>query len=439
MLLNEFTDKLLASAKAEGIDTAEVYSVKRENTEIIARGDSKDFKSNLSISVRFRAIINGKMGYAYTEAIDEEAVEQLIKGVKDATSLIEDEDEQFMFEGAEEYPTIEYSKRDENTPSAKQMISALDGLEAYAKAKDSKVAGMDQAVLQRKNSKINIVNTKGMNLEFSDSVYISYVSILAKDGDDVSTQYESHISRNFEDINFKNLADKAIEKAIEALHAKPISSGLYNIVINNEAMGELLDTYSPIFSAENAQKGLSLMAGKEGSLVANQAVKLVDNPLLKDGWSSCPFDDEGVPSKNKNIIENGKLITLLHNLKTANKAGLESTGNASSSNVSPTNMYFENGDISFDDMLNNIGEGIVITELSAMHSGANAISGDFSLPAKGYTFKNGKKDKMLNQITVSSNFYTLLKQMECFANDLAFKRPIASPSVYVGKLSVAGK
>ncbi len=445
MQINEFIDKLLATAKAEGIVTAEVYAVNRESTRIMARGDGKDFSSNLSQGLSFRAIINGKMGYAYTEALDDAAISQLIKGVKDSAALIEDEDEQFMFEGADEYPIVEYSINDTNPPSTKELISSIDGLETKLKAINSKISGLDYGLVSSNKATVKIVNTKGMNLESKDNAYVGYIATLAKHEGKAATGEEQIISRNFENINFYKISEKAVERAVEALDADSVASGLYNIVIDGETMSGLLAVYSAVFSAENAQKGMSLLAGKEGQEVANKAVKLIDNPLLKDGWGSTPFDSEGVPSQNKDVIANGKLQTLLHNLKTAKKAGVKSTGNASKGgysapiSVGPSNLYFENGNISFDNMLINIGEGIVITELSAMHSGANTISGDFSLPAKGYTFKNGKKDKQVNQITVSSNFYTLLKQMECFANDLEFKSSIASPSVYVGKLSIAGK
>jgi len=142
------------------------------------------------------------------------------------------------------------------------------------------------------------------------------------------------------------------------------------------------------------------------------------------------------------------LTTLLHNLKTAHKQGVATTANASrpgyaaSVGVAPTNFYFEPTDADFDEMLQKLGDGLLITELQGMHAGANPITGDFSLAAKGFTVKGGKLADPVNQITVAGNFYELLSGIEAVGGDLDFHAPGAScfgsPSLLVGKLSVAG-
>ena len=148
----------------------------------------------------------------------------------------------------------------------------------------------------------------------------------------------------------------------------------------------------------------------------------------------------------KEIVSNGKLTTLLHNLKTANKANTKSTGNgfkssyATSVAVSPSNFYIEKGNLSFGEILENIGEGLLITDFAGLHSGANAITGDFSLAAKGFYIKDGKKEYPVDQITVAGNFFKLLKDIEEVGDDLKFPlSSVGSPTVIASGLSVAGK
>lgn len=93
-------------------------------------------------------------------------------------------------------------------------------------------------------------------------------------------------------------------------------------------MGDLLATFCGVFSADNVQKGLSLLAGREGETIASASVTLTDDPLMPMGMASCPFDREGAATHTKHILENGVLKTLLHNRKTAKKAGCKTTGNA---------------------------------------------------------------------------------------------------------------
>ena len=146
------------------------------------------------------------------------------------------------------------------------------------------------------------------------------------------------------------------------------------------------------------------------------------------------------------MVENGVLKTLLHNLKTARKAGVKSTGNArkndyaSPVHVAPSNFFFKPGDKDLDDLMADMGEGLVITDVSGLHAGANPSSGDFSLLAEGYTVKDGKKDQPVDRITVAGNFYTLLKNIRAVGSDLKFTgSSVCSPSLDVGELKVAGK
>ena len=128
-------------------------------------------------------------------------------------------------------------------------------------------------------------------------------------------------------------------------------------------MVSLLSTFAGIFSGDAVQKGLSLLKDKEGEIIAADIVNLVDDPHLEDGLASVSFDDEGVATLKTYLIKNGKLNSLLHNLKTANKAGVKSTGNgfkssyASPISVSPTNFYIEPGINSLEEMTKKINKG----------------------------------------------------------------------------------
>ena len=209
----------------------------------------------------------------------------------------------------------------------------------------------------------------------------------------------------------------------------------------------LLGTYSGIFSSEAAQKGLSRLANAEGEQIAAEIVTLVDDPFHKDNPMPINFDAEGSPTHKKNVIENGKLCTLLYNLKTAAVAGKKTTGNASKAGydgtvaVRPFTLYLENGSISEEELLRQVGNGVYITSLGGLHAGANAISGDFSLQSSGFMIEGGKKAGYVKSFTVAGNFYDLLKNITALASNL--KMPgmgrLGSPSVLVEGLSIAGK
>ena len=140
---------------------------------------------------------------------------------------------------------------------------------------------------------------------------------------------------------------------------------------------------------------------------------------------------------------------LIYNLKTAKKDGVKSTGNASKASyaspidISPSNFFIKPGVKSKEELIKTLGQGIFITEVQGLHSGANSVSGDFSLSAKGFEIKDGEKIRPLEQITIAGNFYNMLLDIVEVGADLKFGIPsggcYGSPSLIVKELSVAGK
>lgn len=153
-------------------------------------------------------------------------------------------------------------------------------------------------------------------------------NVVARDGEHAATDYETRWGYGLDAIDAETLAESCKRESLMKLEAGRMKSGAYPVVIKNSAMGDLLATFCGVFSADNVQKGLSLLAGREGETIASASVTLTDDPLMPMGLASCPFDREGAATHTKHILENGVLKTLLHNRKTAKKAGCKTTGNA---------------------------------------------------------------------------------------------------------------
>ena len=169
--------------------------------------------------------------------------------------------------------------------------------------------------------------------------------------------------------------------------------------------------------------------------------------MYEDALTKVPFDDEGVLTTEKAIIDKGVFATALYNLKSANKAGTASTGNGfksgSTIGVSPTNLLVVPGEKTFDELCAEAGEGIIITDLSGLHAGVNAISGDFSLLCEGYLIENGKKGRPVEQITAAGNFYEIIKNITAVGSDIinipAGMGEFFTPSVLVSEVNISGE
>jgi len=232
------------------------------------------------------------------------------------------------------------------------------------------------------------------------------------------------------------------------LGAKSIKSGKYKIVLENMVVNDLMEIFSSIFSAEEVQKGRSLLRGRLGTKIANDKLTILDDPHISGSLTSASFDAEGIATFKKELISKGILKTYLYNLKTAAKDGVKTTGNATKLSyrspimIAPSNFVIEKGNLSLDELIKKCNNGVFITELAGLNSGANPISGDFSLMASGFKVVDGNIAEPVEQITISSNLFALFNNIEDIGNDVEPSHPrivtYFSPSILISEIDVAG-
>ncbi len=441
-----FLKKLMSAAKEAGIEACEAFLVERDSfSAMVTEGEVNEYKSNLTRGLGFRGMKDSRMGYASTEAFDEDAIQQLVKGVCESAELSEDTDPQFFYEGNAPVPALDLCNEELGRISPDAKIERLKEMEQCMKRFDSRIAKAAHNSIRTGRYTVRIVNSYGMDRSFTEDMCSMFGMAMAKDGESISTSFYGKAGRSFDLLDAQAIGREAGERAILSLNAKPVPTGKYRVVFENEAMTDLLQTFCGIFSAETAQKGMSLLKGCLNERIASSCVTLIDDPLLPEGLECRPFDAEGVPSQAHTLIENGVFKTFLHNLKTAHKDGVQTTGNASKAgyasavHVAPSNLYIKAGEWALGEMLSSIGECIVINEVSGLHAGANPVSGDFSLLSKGYTVKDGKRCEAVEQVTVAGNFYELLQNIREVGSDLVFPfGGIGSPSVDAGELAISG-
>ncbi|WP_294369195.1 TldD/PmbA family protein [uncultured Clostridium sp.] len=447
MELNLFVKELFSKAQEEGFSEYEVYYVDRESLSIsVYKEEVEKYNLNNSAGLSFRGKFGDRIGYSYTEILDEDAIEMLVKKAKENVLAIENNDIQFIYEGDKEYKEIStYHEELEDIPADK-LINIAISMEKEAKKYCNKVESFSGCSVSYSSGKYGIINSKGLNLSNKSNLLTAYVVPIVKDLDKMYDGCGYVVAKSLNDVKPDKIAKMGVDEALSKIGGTSIASGNYKVIINNEAMVSLLSTFAGIFSGDAVQKGLSLLKDKEGEIIATDIVNLVDNPHLEDGLASVSFDDEGVATLKTYLIKNGKLNSLLHNLKTANKAGVKSTGNgfkasyASPISVSPTNFYIEPGINSLEEMTKKINKGLIITDFAGLHSGANSITGDFSLAAKGFYIEDGIKTHPVEQITVAGNFFTLLNNIEEIGSDLKFPMSsVGSPSIIIKELSIAGE
>lgn len=438
-------EKLFQLGKERGLEDMEVSYNSGTSFELgIFKKEIDRYSLEESDVLNFRGLYNGKIGYSYTEKVDESSIELLVNEAIENAKIISSEDEVEIFAGSKEYKDVVTYNPEHEKVTELEKIEFAKKMEEIAYSLDNRVTTVSTSTYIDESIETSLHNTKGLNLHRKSNFVISYIGVVVKDGDDIKSKYAFEIGRDFSKFNAEKIAKEAVEEAISMLGAKSVKSGTYPIIMKHEAMADLLSAFVGIFSAENVQKDLSLLKGKLNQQIASEKLTIVDDPFMKDGLASRSYDSEGAACTFKNVIENGVLKTYLYNLKTAKKDNIETTGNSlGGSSIGPSNFYIKNGDKSLDDIIKTIDNGIIITDLAGLHSGLNAISGDFSLSSSGYLIENGKISRPVEQITVSGNFFEMIKNIEEIASDLKFGIPgssyIGCPSIKFKSLAIAGE
>ena len=448
MNYQEFKQAVIAEAQARGIADYELYYQAEESTAVSTfRHEINEFTGAMEGGLCFRCIVEGRMGYASTEAMTLSEAKRIVSAAADNALCLETDDPVFLVEGGQTYTDpgrVAYA-----LPSTETLIKkTLDG-DAALYAADSNVVDGSLARGYSIHSELAICNSKGLDLHCeNDMTALMVGAVVSKDGE-MANDYQMKVGE-FSSMDIPALCQKAVNTALTKLGGDVPATGTYPVVFGSEAMSDLLSTFSSSFSSEAAQKGLSKLAGKEGAMVASTLVDLMDDPFHPENPSPRPFDAEGSATYAKHLIQKGELKTLLYNLKTAAIAGKQTTGNASKGGynsaigVRPFTMYLAPGEETEEALLSRAGKGIFIESLAGLHAGADSVTGDFSLQSSGYLIEEGKKTNYIKSFTVAGNFFDLLQNIIGIANN--FELPMAigptafgSPSVLVKELSVAGK
>jgi len=433
-------DLLFQKAKEKGIEDIQVYLTDSSEFEIeVFKGELEKYTIAATKNLMVKGIYDSKMGTVSTEVINDDVIDFLIDSIISSAKAINSLDEVFIYEGDKEYTEVKglYNESIDKI-SAKQKIEDVSELEKKVIAKDSRVS-MVQAIYGESTNKVLIQNSKGLKLEKSVNSGVTAVYVIASDGKDQRTAIEYIQSNDYSDFDFEAITEKGVKNAVSLLGAEPCESGNYEILLSNSASATLLASYVSMFSAENVQKNVSLLKGKIGEAIGNSNITIIDDPFRKKSARSGSFDDEGVATTYKEIVKEGKLTGYLHNLKTAKKDNIKSTGNGFIRGISPANFHIKSGDMLYDDAVKSIKKGLIITEFQGTHAGTNAISGDFSLQAMGFLVEDGKIVRPVALITVAGNYLELLKNVTEVCNDLKFNFVyIGSPAIKIKSLMVSG-
>jgi PmbA protein len=264
----------------------------------------------------------------------------------------------------------------------------------------------------------------------------------AEENGDAQMGYEYVFSPFLRKLDLAFCAKSGAESATELLGATKPASMKCPAVIRNDVVSDLLDFLAGSFAGDDIEKGKSLLQGKHGEKVFADFIDILDDGLLEGGLATRPFDAEGTASRTTKVVENGVFRGVLLDRKYAKRFKLAPTGNSSRGvktppGISTTNFYLKPGTRSLEDLIREVGDGILITNLMGVHT-ANAVTGNFSLGASGILIRGGKLAKPVKGFAVAGNVLHLFRDAKALGSDLRFFGATGAPSLLIPELAVSG-
>jgi PmbA protein len=443
--LGELVRAAVGAAVAD--DAVEAYAEGSRQTEASAlRGEVEGLQFAESRGVGVRLIRDGRLGYAYAADPSVDEVRQAVGRARENAALTEP-DEFNVLPAAEPITAIPSLFREDSADVATEdkVQMALD-LERRLVTTDPRVTKVDLAQVGDAVSRVAIASTEGVDAEYARTDAWVVAVTLAVEGDETQTGFSYRIARALDELGADAVADEAIERAVRMLGATKPATAKVPIVLDQFAAMDFLGVLASALNAENVLKGRSLFADMVGRQVGSGLFTLVDDGTILDGPGAAPFDGEGVPSGRTELFTAGTLNGFLHDTYTAARMGhgQRSTGNATrgsykgSPGVGTSNFYLDNGSTAFDDLLRQAEGGVLIADVSGVHSGANPISGEFSVGATGLRIDGGALGEPLREMTIASTLPQMLAGITGLGDDLRFFSSVGTPSVLIGEMTLAG-
>jgi PmbA protein len=326
--------------------------------------------------------------------------------------------------------------------STENRIQLARRAEEAALGADPRIQNSEGAWLEASQGTVAYANSLGFAGSYRSSYCALSVSPIAQQDGRMQRDYWYSVARRAAALETPEaVGQKAAQRVLRKLGARKVSTCQAPVVFDPETARSLLGHIFDAVRGDAIYRSASFLTGKLHQKIAKENVTILDDGLRPGGFGSRPFDGEGIPSSITPVIEKGILQNYLLNCYTARKLGLQTTGNASRGiagppGVGPKNFYLLAGPYSPEEILRSVNNGFYVTELIGF--GVNTVTGDYSRGAAGMWVERGELAYPVEEVTIAGNLAEMLNHIEMVGSDLEFRSALASPTLLISGLTVAG-
>ena len=449
-------DVVALAAKAGATDAEAVVREGDEFSVNVRLGEVETLKEAGSRALGLRVFRGTRSASASTSDLTADGIRQLVEGAMALAEVTEEdpftglpEREEFEAAAAQTAAGAQHLYYDDvYSLSGPERIDWARRCEAAALAADPRITNSDGGSFDAATGRKVLANSRG----FVGGYRTSYAGVsaapLAMDADG-KMQRDGWWSsaRSFAHLESPEaVGAEAARRTLRRLGARRVPTQRVPIVFSPETARSLIGSLFEAASGDAVWRSATFLAGKLEQQIAASALTLIDDhtlllPTGAGGFGTSPFDGEGLPSRRNVVVENGVLRTWLLNTYSARKLGLKSTHNASrglagTPGIGCGNLYVVPGSQTKEQILGEVQAGLYVTGL--MGFGVNTVTGDYSRGATGLWIENGQLTHAVEEITIAGNLAEMLRNIAAIGNDLVFRGSVASPTLRIDGMTVAG-
>jgi PmbA protein len=444
--LLDVADRIVGMAQSG--EQLEAYVGRSSDTQVrVYEGEVEQLAVADSQGVGVRVVRDGRQGFAYCGTFDAGALAETVEEARDNAAFGEPD----VANGLPEPDGVEPVALDlwrpglADVPTADKVALALE-LERAVLGADARITGVESCDYADSLAEAAVVTTTGIRRTSRETGCELVAYSLAADGVDTQTGFGFSLGRSFDELDVGVAARDAADRAVRMLGATKPPSGRLTIVLDPWVTAQLLGIVAGTLGAEEVVKGRSLFADRVGEQVASPLLTLVEDPTNARSWGATPVDAEGLATRRVPLVDAGVLQGFVHSTWTARRMGTASTGSAMRGGfkstpgagcraVAPTA-----GTATAAELIAGVDDGVLVQEVSGLHSGVNPVSGDLSTGAEGLRIRGGQVAEPLREFTIASTLQRLLLDVRAVGADLTWlPMSAAGLTLVIGDVAVSGE
>lgn len=411
---------------ARDSEQLEAFVARGRETEVqVYSGEIESLSSAESAGIGIRVVNGPRQGFAYAGSLDPDVVAETLEEARDNAGFATDDE----FVGLAEPDGVSAAELDlwrddlASFPTDEKVSLALQ-LERAVRAGDPRIRQVQAAEWGDAAVESAVATSTGIRASSRRTACYLSAYAVAGDGSETQTGGGYSVGRSPADLDLEKAASDAVDRATRLLGAVKPKSEHLTVVFEPRITATLLGILAGTLDGEAVLKGRSLFANRLGEDVSVPSLTLVDDPTDPEAYAATPYDAEGLATRRNVLIEAGVLRRFLYNTYAARRAGTVSTASAvragfkSAPGTGARALTVVPGDLSPEQVLAEVGEGLMVQTVSGVHSGVNPVSGDFSVGAEGVLIRGGALAGPVREITIASTLQRMLSGVVAIGNDL---------------------